>query len=82
MKKIAIICMMAFGSMAFMACSSDDGGSGPECFDCSIMGFTTKYCYTAGDDFYTMEVMGVSEEIPLEGANWNDIKSILQQACN
>lgn len=81
MKKLTFILLAVAGSMAFVNCSSDDDKGGSDCFDCGFMGIETKYCYNEGNDYYTVTVMGQSENVPLEGASWSDVKEGLQAVC-
>lgn len=82
MKKFVFVLMAAASSLAFVNCSGDDDSGSQDCFDCSLMGVNTEYCYTEGEDHYTMTVMGQSEDIPLNGASWADVKEGLQSICN
>lgn len=79
MKKIAFIFMILAGSLAFTNCSSDDDNGGADCFDCELLGATL--CHTEGDDFYTITVQGHTENVPLEGESWEEIKSDMQDFC-
>ncbi|NLN32224.1 MAG: hypothetical protein GX159_01340 [Flavobacteriaceae bacterium] len=81
MKKLTFILLAVAGSLAFVNCSSDDDKGGKDCFDCNMI-VTAKYCYEDGNDYYTVEVMGQSENIPLEGESWANIKAGLQEICD
>lgn len=79
--------MTAVASLAFVNCSSDDDkGGSRDCFDCNLMGVNTEYCHTEGDDFYVMTVsiagQSQSENVPLDGASWSDVKEGLELICN
>lgn len=84
MRKALLMVVATFGSIALMNCSSDDNkDSKQDCFNCSEMGgVTTKFCYTEGDNFYTLTAAGQSQKIPLQGATWEDVKKTLKEACN
>lgn len=82
MKKLTFILLTVASSLAFVNCSSDDDkGGGEDCFDCNFI-VNTKYCYVDGNDYYTVTVMGETENVPLEGASWSDVKEGLQMVCN
>lgn len=82
MKKLTFILLAVVGSMAFVNCSSDDDkGGGKDCIECNMI-ITAKYCHVDGDDFYTVEVMGETESVPMDGESWADIKAGLQAACD
>lgn len=81
MKKIAFIFTILAGTLAFTNCSSDDDKGSTDCFDCDLF-VTATYCHTDGDDFYTMTVAGQTENIPMEGESWEEIKAALQQVCS
>lgn len=80
MKKLFITLTIA--SLVFTSCSKDDDGNSADCFDCKIQGSTVKYCYTSGDDFYTMTFMGQTQNVPTDGESWADIKETLQLLCD
>lgn len=81
MKKLFITLTIA--SLVFTSCSKDDdGGKKEDCFNCTEMGVTIKYCYTEGNDFYTVTFAGQTVEQPLNGESWSDIKEDLQELCD
>ncbi len=85
MKKF-IYASMVVAAMAFVSCSDDDDSSSEasstDCFTCEIMGIETEYCYTDGDDYYTVTMMGQSVETPLSGTSWSSLKSTLEAVCD
>lgn len=86
MKKF-IYASMAVAAMAFVSCSDDDDSSSEaanatDCFECTTIAGDMKYCYTEGDDYYTMTVMEIDTEMPLNGQSWEDTKQGLQMLCN
>ncbi|GLB54042.1 hypothetical protein NBRC110019_30830 [Neptunitalea chrysea] len=85
MKKLFLASAIV-ASLCFVGCSSDDdsgegGTSGTDCFDCTLAGMSTEFCYTDGDDTYTITVMGVETEQSLGGLDWEDVKEGLQATC-
>jgi len=51
-----------------------------ECFACNDSG--TEYCYTTGDDFYTVEITGQdAQPIPLNDNSWAFILSSAREFC-
>lgn len=82
MKKFVFAVLVAVVMISFSSCSKDDdGGNKKDCFNCSMEGQTIKFCHTEGDDFYTMSAGGQSQEIPLDGDNWEETKDFLQELC-
>lgn len=78
MKKLTFILLTVATSLAFINCSSDDDNGSEDCFDCKMI-ITSKYCYTEGDKFYRVTVAGQTENVPLNGASWSEVKSGLEQ---
>ena len=85
MKNFRLLSMTALVVFSMLtACSSDDD-SGPtqDCFDCVVEGQTSTYCYTTGDDFYTVTSGDQEIEVDLmEGQTWAQTKQGLQMICN
>lgn len=72
---------LAFASLVVVSCSKDDDDNKMDCFDCKLQGTTVKFCYTSGDDFYKMTFMGQTQEVPLNGETWEEVKEGLEVLC-
>jgi len=77
MKKFTFVLLTVASSLAFVNCSSDDDKGGDDCFECTELGVTVKYC-KKGDNEATMTVVGtgVSQTIPLGGMTWAEFKEV------
>ena len=84
MKNFRVLSMTALVVFSMLtACSKDDDSPASDCFDCVSGGVTTKYCYVAGSEFYTVTIAGQSIEVDLqEGETWEETKEGLQAICN
>ena len=65
------------------ACSKDDDGPAADCFDCTISGQTSRYCYVEGRDYYSVTIGGQVLEVDFqEGQTWEDTKAGLELGCD
>ena len=85
MKKILFL--IAVTAITFTSCKKDDPKSNEDCFDCTTsaqgISTTSTYCYTDGDNFYTVTVSGNSQQVEIpEGSNWEEIKAGLELICD
>ncbi len=77
--KLVAVVAIGLGTTFTTGCSKKDK---KDCFVCETGGDSVNFCYTEGNDFYTMTVDGEVQEIPTNGRSWSSIKSDKQAACS
>lgn len=79
MRKILFIAL--FGLLIIFSCKKDDDTPTTDCFDCTVQTVTSTFCYTEGEDHYTLTLSGVDTDVLLNGQSWITIKAALQIPC-
>lgn len=65
-------------AVTISSCSKKDKD---DCYSCSLDGENVSFCYTEGNDFYTLTISGETQEVPLNGQSWSSVKASKKAIC-
>ena len=77
--RLVVVAAIGLGATYASGCAKKDK---QDCFTCNTGGESVNFCYTEGNDFYTMTIDGDVQEIPTNGRSWSSIKSDKQAVCD
>jgi len=78
MLRAGLMVAVIAGMTTLLSCAKNDKD---DCFSCSLDGEKVSFCYSEGNDFYTLTIAGETTKVPLDGQSWSSVKAAKKAIC-